>query len=410
MYRTKVVLSLSVLLTFLVMLESTVAADGEWPCWRGINRDGISPDTGLLKKWPEAGPKLLWKVDGLGKGFSTVAVTGGTIYITGDVGDPLTLFAFDMNGNLKWKVPIDKTWTRNHPGSRSTPTIDDGRLYLLSGHGKAVCMDADSGDVKWSKTMSSFGGKSGGWGYAESILIHNNLAIVKPGGRNCIVALNKVTGETVWQSTGINAGPEYSSCVVFDCGGVDVIATGTKSGVVGISARTGEKFWLNEWCKGNVANCPDPQYSDGYLFWANGYGKGGVCLKLTPASGKVTAEEVFTTKDFVCHHGGYVIIDGHIYGNHNNGWTCMELKTGKVKWFEQAVGKGSLCYADGMLYLFGERGGKAGLLVCSPNATEVRGMFSVEGSGPSWAHPVVTGGRLYLRYDDNLYCFDVKAN
>ena len=409
MPRMKVVLALLVLVAILGNSAPLAAAEAEWPCWRGPDRNGISPDTGLLKQWPEAGPKLLWKVDGLGKGFSTVAVSGRTIYITGDVGDSLTLFAFDMNGRAKWKVPVDKNWTKNSAGSRSTPTIDEGRLYLLSGHGKAVCMDAGSGDVKWSKTMRSFGGKSGGWGYTESILIHNEMAIVKPGGKNCIVALNKVTGETVWRSTGINAGPEYSSCIAFDCGAVDVIATGTKAGVVGVSAKTGEKLWLNAWCKGNVANCPDPQYSDGYLFWANGYGKGGVCLKLTPAGDKVTAEEVFTTQDFVCHHGGYVILDGHIYGNHNRGWTCMELKTGKVKWYEPAVGKGSLCYADGMLYVFGERSGKAGLLVCSPDATEVRGTFSVEGSGPSWAHPVVIGGRLYLRYDDNLYCFDVKA-
>ena len=160
MSKVKVLLVMSVLSTILTI--STPLAAAEWPCWRGPNRDGISPDTGLLKQWPEGGPKLLWKVDGLGKGFSTVAVTGGTIYVTGDVDDSLTLFAFDMNGGEKWKVPVDKTWTKNHPGTRSTPTIDEGRLYLLSGHGKAVCMDAASGDVKWSKEMKSFGGKSGG--------------------------------------------------------------------------------------------------------------------------------------------------------------------------------------------------------------------------------------------------------
>ncbi|MHC4625604.1 MAG: outer membrane protein assembly factor BamB family protein [Planctomycetota bacterium] len=409
MSRKKVVLALLVSAAIMETSAPLAAAEAEWPCWRGPDRNGISPDTGLLKQWPEAGPKLLWKVDGLGKGFSTVAMAGETIYVTGDVGDSLTLFALDMNGKSKWKVPVDRSWTRNHAGSRSTPTIDEGRLYLLSGHGKAVCMDAGSGDIKWSKTMKSFGGKSGGWGYAESILIYNEMAIVKPGGKNCIIALNKVTGETIWRSKGIKAGPEYSSCIAFDCGGMDVIATGTRSGIVGVSAQTGERLWLNAWCKGNTANCPDPQYSDGYLFWANGYGKGGICLELTPADGKVTAEEVFTTRSLVCQHGGYVIVDGHIYGNHNRGWTCMELETGKVKWYEQAIGKGSLCYADGMLYVFGERGGKAGLLVCSHDSTEVRGTFSVEGSGPSWAHPVVIGGRLYLRYDENLYCFDVKA-
>ncbi|UCE49658.1 MAG: PQQ-binding-like beta-propeller repeat protein, partial [Phycisphaerales bacterium] len=275
MSKMKALLVLSVLSTILTVSLPHAAAAVEWPCWRGPDRNGISPDTGLLKQWPEGGPKLLWKVEGLGKGFSTVAVSGRTIYITGDVDGSLTLFAFDMNGRSKWKVPVDKAWTQNPPGSRSTPTVDADRLYLLSGHGKAVCMDADSGDVKWSKEMKSFGGKSGGWGYAESILIHNDLAVVKPGGKSCIIALSKVTGQTVWRSKGINAGPEYSSCIAFDCGGLDVIATGTKAGVVGVSAQTGERLWLNAWCKGNTANCPDPQYSDGYLFWANGYGKGG---------------------------------------------------------------------------------------------------------------------------------------
>lgn len=409
MLKTRVVCMLLAVAVVLGISMPACAAQADWPCWRGPNRDGISPDTGLLKQWPEDGPKLLWKVDGLGKGFSTVAVTGETIYVTGDVDGKLRLFAFDMDGKAKYKVPVDEAWTRSHPGSRSTPTIDEGKLYLLSGNGKAVCMDASNGDLKWSRHMKEFGGKYGGWGYAESILIYGDMAVVKPGGENCIVALNKDTGKTIWQSTGFDAGPEYSSCIVFDHGGMDVISTGTKGGVVGVSAKTGEKLWLNTWCKGNTANCPDPAYSDGYLFWANGYGKGGICLKLNKSADTVNAEEVYTTRDFVCHHGGYVIIDDHIYGNHNGGWTCMELKTGKVKWHERAVGKGSLCYADGMLYVFGERGGKAGLLVCSPDETQLRGSFSVDGSGPSWAHPVVIGGRLYLRYADNLYCFDVKA-
>ncbi|MHC4496534.1 MAG: hypothetical protein ACYSYM_12015, partial [Planctomycetota bacterium] len=165
----------------------------------------------------------------------------------------------------------------------------------------------------------------------------------------------------------------------------------------------------NDWSAKNVANCPDPVYSDGHVFWANGYGKGGICLKLSSAGSKVSAEEAWTTKDMVCHHGGYIVHEGHIYGNHSGGWSCLNLKTGEVKWTEKAVGKGSLCFADGMLYLFGERGGKAALATCSPEGLVVKGNVTVEGSGPSWAHPVVIGGRLYLRYADNLYCFDVKA-
>ncbi|MGB2809222.1 MAG: PQQ-binding-like beta-propeller repeat protein [Sedimentisphaerales bacterium] len=394
-----------------MLVSSASAADdaAEWPCWQGSNRDAKSPDIGLLKEWPDGGPELLWQVNGIGNGFSTVAVSSGLIYTTGDVDDKLMLFAFDMNGKPKWKVPADKAYTRSHPGSRSTPTIDDDRLYLLSGNGIFASFDAKTGKQNWSKDLRSFGGKPGGWGYAESVLIYNDLAIVKPGGDNCIMAFNKITGDTVWQSKGFKAGPEYGSCVPVTHDGVPMIATGTRAGVVGVSAKTGELLWKNSWCTNNTANCPDPVYADGLVFWANGYGKGGICLKLSTSDGKVSAREAWTTKDMVCHHGGYIVHEGHLYGNHNDGWSCLELKTGQKKWNEKAVGKGSLCFADGMLYLFGENGGRAALATCSPDGMEVKGTVTVQGSGPSWAHPVVIGGRLYLRYADNLYCFDIKA-
>jgi outer membrane protein assembly factor BamB len=382
----------------------------EWPCWRGPNRDGKSPDTGLLKEWPEGGPALLWRARDIGQGFSTVALSGGLVYTTGDVDGKLILFAFDMNGTPKWKVPVDKAWTKSHPGSRSTPTIDGDRLYVLSGNGVLACFNAKTGDRHWSKEMKSFGGRPGGWGYAESVLIYENLAIVKPGGNNCVIALDKMTGQTVWQSKGFNAGPEYGSCVPFTCEGVPMMATGTKAGIVCLSPKTGRILWSNDFSAGNTANCPDPMYSEGYVFWANGYRKGGICLKLNVSGGTVSAEEAWTTKDMDCHHGGYIIHEGYIYGNHGGGWSCLDLKTGERKWNEKAVGKGSLCFADGMLYLFGERGGKAALATCSPEGLTVKGNVTVEGSGTSWAHPVVIGGRLYLRYADNLYCFDVKAS
>jgi outer membrane protein assembly factor BamB len=406
-------LRLALQLGIVGLLTSTWAASAaspdEWPGWRGSNRDGKSPDTGLLKHWPQEGPKLLWKVDFLGGGYSNVAVSGGTVYTTGDVDDKLVIFAFDSNGNLLWKTEADQAWTRSHAGSRSTPTIDDGNLYLLSGHGLIGCYDAKTGRQKWTRQTKEFGGRSGGWGYAESILIDQDRAIVKPGGANCIVALDKRTGETVWTSTGFTAGPEYSSCLRVDYEGQPIIVTGTRSGLVCVDANDGRLLWSNDWSANNTANCPTPAYSDGYVFWANGYGKGGICMKLRSESRKVTADVAWTTQDMVCHHGGYVIEDGFVYGNHGGGWSCLDLETGEVMWNERGVGKGSLCYADGMLYLFGERGGKAALATCSPEGMEIRGTFSVEGTGTSWAHPVVIGGRLYLRYDVNLYCFDVSA-
>jgi outer membrane protein assembly factor BamB len=394
-----------------ILVSPISAADDadEWPWWRGSNRDAKSPDTGLLKEWPAEGPTLLWQVNGIGSGYSTVSVSGGLIYTTGDVGDKLMLFAFDMNGKPRWKTQVDKAWTKSRPGSRSTPTVDSGKIYILSGNGVFACLDAKTGKQNWSKDLRSFGGQPGGWGYAESVLIYNDLAIVKPGGDNCIMAFNKITGQTVWQSKGFKAGPEYGSCVPITHDQVTMIATGTRAGVVGVSAKTGDLLWKNSWSTNNTANCPDPVYADGFVFWANGYGKGGICLKLSTSDGKVSAQEAWTTKDMVCHHGGYIVHEGHLYGNHNGGWSCLELKTGQKKWHEKAVGKGSLCFADGMLYLFGERGGKAALATCSPEGMEIKGKVTVEGTGTSWAHPVVIGGRLYLRYADNLYCFDVKA-
>ena len=205
------------------------SAEGEWPGWLGPNRDGKSPDKGLLRQWPSEGPKLLWKAGNIGKGFSGVAVAGGAVYITGDVGGTLMIFAFDMDGKAKWRS-TGPDYGADHAGRPATPTIDGGNLYLLSGVGALGCYDAQSGRRKWVQNAVEFGGKPGHWGYAESVLIYEKLAIFKPGGRNCIVALDKATGRPVWTSQGIVAGPEYSSCLAFSQQNVAMIATGTREG------------------------------------------------------------------------------------------------------------------------------------------------------------------------------------
>jgi len=385
---------------------SVSAAEAEWPGFRGANRDGKSPDTGLLKEWPAEGPALLWTNSGIGKGFSSVAVSGGTIFTSGDVDDKLTLFALDMDGNVKWKSEAGPAWTRSRPGARSTPTVDGGNVYLLSGSGVLGCYDARNGAPKWSRNAAEFGGRPGGWGYAESPLIYRDSVIFKPGGARCIVALDKNTGAEIWTSRGYAAGPEYSSCLAFSHGNTPMVVTGTKAGIVCLEARSGEVLWSNSFCADNTANCPTPAYSDGHVFWANGYGAGGICMRLE-SGGK--ASVAWTTKDMACHHGGYVIDNGYIYGDNGRGVSCLDLETGELKWRHRAVGKGSLCWADGMLYLFSEKDGQAALATCSPEGLEIRGMVKVDGEGPSWAHPVVIGGRLYLRYDTNLYCFDVTG-
>jgi len=413
-WEAKIASAVAAVLAGLKQIEDTYAAaapagGADWPGWRGPNRDGKSPDTGLLKEWPADGPELLWKVDNIGHGFSSVAVTGGTVYITGDSGGDLVLFAFDLEGKPKWRKAVDKAWTKSHPGARSTPVIHRGLLYLVSGNGVVACLDAKTGKGKWLKQMRDFGGRVPGWGYAESVLIFGKLAVITPGGSNCIVALDQATGRTVWRSQGVQAGAQYGSCLAVKYEGVPMIVAGTHGGIVGVDARTGRGLWSNPWSARNTANCPTPAYADGHVFWANGYGKGGVCMKLKRSGTTVSAAEAWTTKDMVCHHGGYVIHEGHIYGNNGGSWACLDLKTGRRRWNERGVGKGSVCWADGMLYLYGENRGKVGLATCSPDGLEMKGTFNVEGSGPSWAHPVVIGGRLYIRYDTNLYCFNVKA-
>jgi len=413
--------SLSFVCLAACMLMAAVPAMGEvtpstWPQWRGPNRDGKSLDTGLLKAWPEGGPKQLWKVDGLGTGYSTVSIGGGLIYATGLVeltpgekeSGRLFLTAADLTGKIKWRKDLCEAFVGSYRGARATPTYDHGNLYLQSGKGLLGCYDAKTGDKKWTRHNSEFGGKHANWGYTESILILDDLAIVSPGGTNTfMVALNKDTGKTEWQSEPFGQ-PQYSSPSQVIYKGVPMIITAARKGLIAIDPKTGKTLWTHAFAVGNVANCPDPVFSDGYVFWSVGYGKGCVCVKLSVDGEKVTATEAWQSKDMVCHHGGYVILDGHIYGNHNKGWTCLALKTGEIKWYDEGIGKGSLCYADGMLYLFAEKEGKVALAAATPNAFKLAGTFNIEGTGQSWAHPVVNDGRLYLRYHENLYCFDVK--
>lgn len=383
----------------------------DWPQWRGPNRDGRSPDKGLLKEWPGGGPKLLWKKTGIGIGFSSAVVVGDTIYITGDIGNTLVMTAMGLDSQTKWQAQHGPGWEGNRsPGSLGSPTYDNGRLYLLSAHGLLKAYDANGGRPIWEVDIKrSFGGRTPTWGYSESPLVYGDMVVVTPGGNSCIVALNKNTGAPVWTSKGLNDPAHYSSCIAFEYQNLPLIVQSTGRGMVCVDARSGQFLWRNDRVASNTANCPTPVFEDGYCFCANGYGTGGACVKLAVQGGGLLAPQAWDTKEMVCHHGGFIVHEGHIYGNNNNGWSCLELATGQKKWGGQGVGKGSLCFADGMLYTFGERGGRMGLVRADPAGFTQSGEFSVEGQGPSWAHPIVVGGRLYIRYHDNLYCFDVRG-
>ena len=387
--------------------KAKTAATADWPGWRGQGRDGKSPDAGLLKAWPEGGPKRLWTVSGLGHGYSNVAVVANRIYATGIVGRTLTMFCFDATGEERWRTEIGPGFIKSTGGSRSTPMVDGGRVYIESGNGLVGCYSAGAGKKVWTRNLSEFGGRVPGWGHAESVLIAGDLAVVTPGGKSCMVALNKVTGKTEWQSPAFG-GAQYGSPIHFTYHGVGMIVTGTQKGIVAVDAKTGRMLWSDGFSANNTANCPTPVFVNGRLFWATGYGRGGLCLSIFAGFGETTATRLWTSSDMDCKHGGFVIVGGHVYGNDGSGWSCLDLVSGETKWHERGVGRGSLCYADGMLYLFGESGGKMALVEASPEGYKPSGELRVRGAGPSWAHPVVIGGKLYLRYDERLYCFDVR--
>ena len=399
-----------VLLSVLLLMQTVGLRAEPWLGWRGTYRDGKSQDKGLLKAWPDGGPKLLWKFSGLGEGFSNVAVTKRSVYATGATRGQLSLFRLSIaDGRVIWRQTHGPAWAKSYPGARATPSITGNRVYLLSGPGRIRCYDTTRGGPLWQRDVSEFGGRPGGWGFAESVLLVGNLAIVTPGGRKCVAALNNRTGRTLWTSAGNEGRAHYGSCIAMMFSGTPVVVNGTSAGLFGVDARNGRVLWTDSFAKGNTANCPTPAYSDGHVFWAVGYGKGGICLRLNKRGSKVTAQRAWTSRDIICHHGGYVIDRGYIYGNHQGGWVCLDLRTGRVAWRARGVGKGSICYADGMLYLFSENGGRAALIEANPRQYTQCGEVRVSGRGPSWAHPVVAEGRLFLRYADTLYCFDVRG-
>lgn len=391
------------------LLATAIAADGPWPGWLGPRRDGHSPDTGLLKVWPEGGPKLLWKCDTLGAGWSSATVTSDRVYITGTPGDMQILYCFDRDGKELWKVEQGPRCShRQYYGSRSTPVVDGQRLYVTGGDGLVTCHNAADGKILWKCDMvKEYQGKVGGWRYSESVLILDDLAIVTPGGEHAIVALDKATGKEVWKAS-VSATAGYSSCMVVREQGSTIIVNGSQSGLLAVDAKTGKKVWTHNFASGNTANVPTPAFADGHLFWAVGYGKGAICFRVRCDGDQWHFDEAWTSKDLNCHPGNYVVDKGRVYGKGKGGLVCVDLKTGETLWSER-VPAGQVSWADGRLYVFADSRGIASLVEPGDKQGKAVGRVQVEGEGSSWAYPVVAGGRLYLRYDTHLYCYDVKA-
>jgi outer membrane protein assembly factor BamB len=400
-------------------LSGTVLAEDAkaayWPQFHGPNRDNVSTETGLLQEWPESGPKLVWTARGLGFGYSSVAIADGRIFTAGNIDEKTVITALDMKGKQLWQVENGAAWEKSYRGTRGTPTIDGDRLYHENPLGDVVCLKAETGKKIWGRNiLKDFGSKNIRWALAESLLIDGDHVICCPAGPEAsIVALDKMTGKTVWKAKSTGDLPGYASPILFEQDGLRIIATLTSKAMIGVNAATGELLWRVDYRTWFDENIIQPIYHDGCLF-VSSLQTGCVKWKVQVEDGKTSVEELWRSKEMDNHHGGVVLVDGYLYGSsawYNYArWICLDWDTGEMKYEARGVGKGSLTYADGMLYILSERG-KVGLVEATPEEHRVVSRFRLPkgGEGQSWAHPVVCGGRLYIRHGELLYAYHVAA-
>jgi outer membrane protein assembly factor BamB len=400
-------------LTLTPLITGAPAPTADWPQWRGPERTGLSSDAGLLKQWPASGPPKVWSISNLGEGYGSIAIKGDRLYIQGTSGAASAVFCLNRaDGKTIWSASLGpKVSEGRGNGPRSTPTIDGDRIYVLTENGDLACLQARDGARVWSKNiLKEFGGDNPHWLISESPLVDGNRLIVTPGGRGAgVVALDKATGKTIWTAKDISDEAGYSSCIVADVGGVRTIMNFTSRSAVGVRANDGKLMWRYDRAANGTANCTTPVFTDNKVFFTSAYGTGGGLLGLSAQNGEVKAQEIYFTKDMQNHHGGVVLVNGYLYGFSNAILTCIEFATGKKMWSNRSVGKGAVTYADGMLFLLGENN-TVGLAEATTSGYVEKGRFQIEDQGkPSWAHPVIAGGKLYIRNQGILSSYDVKA-
>ena len=401
-------------LTFLRMTPtSAVAAD--WPQWQGPDRTNISRETGLLKSWPKGGPALVWKVKGLGGGYSTPSIVGGRIFGMSYRGDDEVVWALDAKTAKElWSTRIAKaTRVQYGEGSRATPTVDGDVLYTLGVAGDLVCLEVATGKERWHRYLEKdFGGNRPGWGYSESPLVDGSKVVCTPGGaRGAVVALDKKTGEIVWQCQEFKDGAAYASLVVAEVNGVRQYVQMTHQSVSGVAANDGRLLWRFP-RNGPTAAVPTPVVQGNLVHATSGYGAGCHLIQVVPSGGGLKPEQVYADHNMTNHHGGVVLVGDYIYGfSDSKGWVCQHFKTGEMVWNDKGkLGKGSITYADGNFYCRTEGSGTVALVEATPSEYVEKGRFDQPDRSPqnAWPHPVVSGGRLYLRDQDVLLCYNVK--
>ncbi len=397
------------------------ASADDWPQWRGPQRNGISQETGLLKEWPAEGPKLVWQAHDLGDGYSTPAVVGDRLYLGSNKGvdDEFVQALAVEDAKVAWSTRIGKVGPNKgpqYPGSRSTPTLDGELLYVLGSDGDLACLEVKSGKLRWQKNLrTDFGGQPGNWAYAESPLVDGEVLACTPGGSEAtMLALDKKTGDVIWKSA-IAEGDQaaYASIIVVDFGGVKQYVQFLQKGLVGVDAKTGKFLWrYGRTAEGSPANIPTPVANGAYIYSAAGRSGGGL-VQLKVDGGAVTAEQVYFLPKLPTSIGGSVEVAGNLYGTNTQGLMCVDFKSGDVKWQDRGVGAGSACYADGRIYVHGEKGDVA-LVEATADAYREKGHFKLpdqpdRGRSQAWAYPVVANGRLYFRDLGELWSYDVQG-
>jgi outer membrane protein assembly factor BamB len=385
-----------------------------WPQWRGIRRDGISEEKGLLPEWPPDGPPLLWRFDGLGTGWSSPIVVGDRVYITGDVGDDLVLFALDHKGEVVWQVKNGASWTGSFPGSRASCVYSEGRLYLINAHGRLACFDPANGDEIWAvNVLERLDAENITWAISECLLVDGPRVIVTPGGNKALVAaLDKLTGETVWTTPAIEGElASYSSPILFTHAGRRIIANCTSRHGFGVDADTGALLWTVPLTNPHLVNSSTPVHGPGGVFYVTSYTEMGRLYRLREEAGGIAADHAWTAPiDSVT--GAGVLVDGVLYASgyqKDKWWFAFDWETGATLHEHKDLTTGAAIHADGRLYVLDERG-TAAMLKTGTDALETAGRFQLtdERARDAWAHPVLLDGRLYLRYHDTLWCFDVR--
>lgn len=385
----------------------------DWSQWRGPERTGLSEETGLLKVWPAGGPKLVWSAQILGEGYGGVAIRENQVLVQGTRKNRSVIFCLNKDdGSTHWIADLgDRLEHGRGHGPRGTPTIDGDKIYALTENGDLASVERSEGTVLWQRNiLKDFDGKNPKWLISESPLVDDHRLIVTPGGKEAsVVALEKKSGKTIWTSKELSDQASYSSCVIADVQGIRSLMTFTSEAAVGLSVKNGKLLWRYKPVANPTANVTTPIFHQDKVFYSSAYGTGCALLQLKSRNGSIEAKEIYFNRDMMNHHGGIVLVNDYLYGFSNSILTCMEFSTGKVMWKDRSVGKGSITYADGHLYLFSEKN-IVGLAEATPKEYKEKGRFEIKDQGwPTWAHPVINDGRLYIRNQGMLYCYNLTS-